>query len=200
MITELIERVRYLNEVDRLGPDIPTTHWKLHFKSVMRKLCQKKFGAFGEGAEFRPGAYAVFCSRIFLGKRVIIRPTTMLFADPEATIEIEDDVMLGSGVHIYVSNHRHDDPDVPIIDQHSCDFARVILRRGCWVGANAIILPGVEIGENSVIGAGSIVTRSIPHRVVAAGNPARILNRIEPVARGTIINDTPKEASDESIL
>jgi acetyltransferase-like isoleucine patch superfamily enzyme len=178
MITELIKRSKYFAEADRLGPDIPTTHWKLHFKSSMKILCRKKFGAFGDGAEFRPGAYAIFCSQIFLGKRVIIRPTTMLFADPAAQIKIEDDVMLGSGVHIYVSNHRYDNPDVPIIDQDSYGFANVILGRGCWVGANAIILPGVEIGLNSVVGAGSVVTKSVPPHSMAVGNPAKVIKKI----------------------
>ena len=54
----------------------------------------------------------------------------------------------------------------------------VILRKGCWIGANSIILPGVEIGENSVVGAGSIVTKSFPKGVVIAGNPAKLIKEI----------------------
>jgi acetyltransferase-like isoleucine patch superfamily enzyme len=68
---------------------------------------------------------------------------------------------------------------IPIINQGTYPPKAVILKRGCWIGANAIILPGVIIGENSVIGAGSIVTKSIPGGVVAAGNPAKIIKRIE---------------------
>ena len=52
------------------------------------------------------------------------------------------------------------------------------MKRGCWVGANAIILPGVTIGENAVVGAGSVVTKSIPDKVVAVGNPARIIRHL----------------------
>ncbi|RYY14386.1 MAG: acyltransferase, partial [Chitinophagaceae bacterium] len=55
---------------------------------------------------------------------------------------------------------------------------QVVLKKGCWIGANAIILPGVTIGENSVVGAGSIVTKSIPDRVVAVGSPARVVKKI----------------------
>jgi acetyltransferase-like isoleucine patch superfamily enzyme len=51
----------------------------------------------------------------------------------------------------------------------------VTLRRGCWIGANVTILAGVDIGENAVIGAGSVVTKSIPAYVVAVGNPAQPL-------------------------
>ena len=164
-----------------MGPDIPYTHWRLHFKSTMRALCQRKFKYFGDGAEFRTYAYAICCSKISLGKRVIIRPDSMLFADPReggAGITIEDDVMLGSGVHIYVHNHRFDDPNIPIIDQGFFVSSPVVLKKGCWVGAKAIILPGVIIGENSVVGAGSMVTKSIPDRVLAVGNPAMVIREI----------------------
>lgn len=167
---------------DRVGPDIPYTHWRLHFKSTMFTLCKRKFKSFGRDAEFRPGAYAIGCSKISLGDRVIIRPGCMLFADPReagAGITIEDDVMLGAGVHIYVHNHRFDDPNRPIIEQGFYKSTPVILKKGCWVGANAIILPGVTIGENVVVGAGSVVTKSIEGRKLAAGNPAVIIRNLE---------------------
>jgi hypothetical protein len=167
--------------IDRIGPDILRTHWKLYFRSSMVKLCKKKFKAFDLTSDFRPGAYAIGCSQIVIGKRVVIRPETMLHAETatsDISIVIEDDVLIGSGVHIYVENHRFDRIDIPIIDQGHYPSKPVILRKGCWIGANSTILPGVEIGENSVIGAGSIVTRSIPKEVVAAGNPAKIIKTI----------------------
>ena len=148
----------------------------------MVALCKRKFKAFGDGAEFRPGAYAVGCSKISLGRRVVIRPGTMLHAnpiEPDYGITIEDDALLGSGVHIYIDKHRFDDPYVPIIDQRDHAPASVVLKKGCWIGANVIILPGVTIGENSVVGAGSVVTRSISDRVLAVGNPARIMRTLE---------------------
>jgi acetyltransferase-like isoleucine patch superfamily enzyme len=161
-----------------LGPDIPLTHWRLHFKSSMRALCERKFLHFGPGAEFRPGAYAVACSKISLGRRVVVRPGSYLMAESDGEITIEDDVLMGAGVHIYVNNHRFDDRAVPIIDQGYLPPEPVLLKKGCWVGANVVILPGVTIGENSVIGAGSVVTRSIPDRVLAAGCPARVIREI----------------------
>ncbi|MBS4096029.1 MAG: acyltransferase [Sulfuricella sp.] len=179
--SEVWDRIKFWKIADRLGPDIPYTHWRLHFKSTMRALCERKFKYFGNGAEFRPGAYAICCSKINLGNRVVIRPGSMLFADPRgdgAGITIEDNVMLGSGVHIYVHNHRFDDPNIPIIDQGHYPSAPVVLKQGCWIGANAIILPGVTVGENSVVGAGSVVTKNIPSRVLAMGNPATIKRTI----------------------
>ena len=54
------------------------------------------------------------------------------------------------------------------------------IEDGVWIGGGAILLPGVTIGRNSVIGAGSVVTRSIPENVVAVGNPCRVIKAIEP--------------------
>jgi acetyltransferase-like isoleucine patch superfamily enzyme len=181
MIRELTRRIRFWRDVDRLGPDIPWTHWRLHFPKLAEALCRRKFANFGEGAEFRPGAYAVACSNIRLGRRVVIRPGCMLFSDPRKGaqgIDIEDDVMLGSTVHIYVANHRFDDLSRPPIDQGHQPSQGVTLRKGAWIGAGAILLPGVEIGANAVIGAGSVVTRPVPPGLVAAGNPARVIRAI----------------------
>lgn len=179
LLRETLLRIKWMMQQDRIGPDLPLTHWKLHLKSTMKALCRGKFAHFGEEAEVRPGAYVVCCSRVHLGRRVVIRPGCMLFSDPDGFITIEDDVMLGSGVHIYVSNHNFSAPEIPIIDQGSCKFSHVYLHKGCWVGANVIILPGVEIGENAVVGAGSVVTKNVPARTVVAGNPAAHVKNIE---------------------
>ena len=178
--SEAFSRIRFWQTADRIGPDIPFTHWRLHFKSAMVDLCKSKFKYFGDCAEFRPGAYAIGCSQISLGRRVIIRPGCMLFADETGgQITIEDDVMLGSGVHIYVANHRFNGIETPIIDQDYFQSKPVVLKKGSWIGSNVIILPGITVGENSVIGAGSVVTKSIPDRVVVAGNPARVIREID---------------------
>ena len=180
-LSEIIKRIRFWKEADRIGPDVPYTHWRLHFKSTMLKLCKSKFKYFDDTADFRPGAYAICCSKISLGKRVVVRPSTMFFADPReggAGIIIEDDVMMGSGVHLYVNNHRFDNPDIPIIDQGHYVSQPIVLKNGCWLGANVIVLPGVTIGENSVVGAGSLVIKNIPPKTLAAGNPAKVIRNI----------------------
>ncbi|TWX71929.1 acyltransferase [Colwellia demingiae] len=167
---------------DRLGPDMPFTHWRLYFKNKMFTLCKEKFKFFSNTSEFRAGAYAITCSKISIGENVIIRPNTMIFADPSTneagSVYIEKDVMIGSGVHIYVSNHRFDRKDLNLIDQGHSAPRSVTLKEGAWVGANAIILPGVVVGKNSVVAAGSIVTKDIPDRVVVAGNPAKIIKNL----------------------
>ena len=181
MILEFIKRIKFWKNADRIGPDIPYTHWQLYFNSKMIKLCKNKFYHFEETAAFRPGAYAICCSKISIGKNVVIRPGTMLFADTRpngATITIEDDVLMGSGIHIYVSNHKFDDPNCSIIEQGYYNSKPVLLKKGCWIGANTIILPGVTIGRNVVIGAGSVVTKDVPDCVVALGCPAKVVKKL----------------------
>jgi carbonic anhydrase/acetyltransferase-like protein (isoleucine patch superfamily) len=181
MLKEIVKKYRFWKNADRIGPDMLGTYWNLFFKSKMTKLCKKKFNHFADSADFRPGAYAVGCSQISIGERVVIRPGVMLHGETatlKQSIVIEDDVMMGSGVHIYVENHCFDNPNIPIINQGHYQAEQVVLKKGCWIGANAIILPGVIIGSNSVVGAGAIVTKSIPDGVVVAGNPARIIKEI----------------------
>ncbi|WP_231390068.1 DapH/DapD/GlmU-related protein [Sphingobacterium pedocola] len=96
----------------------------------------------------------------------------------DISLIIEDQVLIGSGVHIYVENHKFDDPNVPIFEQGHSGAALVVLEKGCWIGANVIILPGVTIGKNAVIGAGSVVTKSIPEKVIAVGNPAKVIRSL----------------------
>ena len=181
IFVEIYKKIKYDLFTDRIGPDIPFTHWKLYFKSSMYKLCKRKFNSFSVGSEVRPGSYIVGCSKIDIGKNVIIRPGCRFFAESathDVTIKIEDNVMLGSLVSIYVNNHRYDQSKVDIIEQGHYPTEPVIIKSGSWIGANCVILPGVTIGENTVIGAGSIVTSSIPDNVVAFGNPARVVQRL----------------------
>ncbi len=56
----------------------------------------------------------------------------------------------------------------------------VLIKRGAWIGAAAIVLPGVTIGEYSIVGAGSVVTKDVEPYTVVAGNPAKVIRRIEP--------------------
>lgn len=83
--------------------------------------------------------------------------------------------MLGPNVTIATAGHPID----PTLRAEGLQYnADVYIQRNVWIGAGAIILPGIHIGENSVIGAGSMVTHDIPANVVAVGNPCRVLRAI----------------------
>ncbi|WP_295127413.1 DapH/DapD/GlmU-related protein [uncultured Chitinophaga sp.] len=147
----------------------------------MLKLCKKKFHHFADTAELRPGCYVVGCSQISIGNRVVIRPNTQLHgetATAAVSIVIEDDVLIGSGVNIYVENHRFSNPDIPIIDQGHESSRPVRICKGAWLGANVVVLPGVTIGEGAVIGAGAVVTKDIPPHGVAVGAAARVVKQL----------------------
>lgn len=179
LLNEIWDRILFCNKANRIGPDIPFTHWKLYFKSTMKKLCKNKFLFFHDSSDFRPGAYAEYCSNISIGENVVIRPNTMLFADEYAQIIIEKNVLIGSGVHFYVDNHKFSKINIPIMEQGYAPSQGIKVCEGAWLGANVIVLPGVVIGINSVIGAGSIVTKSIPDYCVAVGNPARVIKNLK---------------------
>lgn len=100
-------------------------------------------------------------------------------------IEIGNDVLIASNVQIYTATHSTKLSERIVPDWSSGDDVcrtyalPVKIEDGAWIGGGAIILPGVTVGRNSVIGAGSIVTRSIPANCVAVGNPCRVMRTID---------------------
>ena len=95
-----------------------------------------------------------------------------------APVEIEDEVMIAPNVSLLAVGH---DPDLSGIKaRESKVYGKIVIKSGVWIGAGCIVLPGVTIGKNSVIGAGSIVTKDIPPNVIAAGNPCRPLREKSP--------------------
>lgn len=86
-------------------------------------------------------------------------------------IEIGDDTIFAPGIKIISSNHNPNDFD------HWIETSAIKIGKNCWIGANAVILPGVELGDNVIVGAGSIVTKSFPEGSVIVGNPARLLQK-----------------------
>jgi len=174
----VIKRLRFYLTADRLGPDMPITYLCSFYPKLMSSICKRKFKQFGKNSDFRPGATALHCSRISIGSNITIKPGCVL-AGGISEIIIEDDVAMGYGIHIYASNHKYHELTIPIKYQGYTGTKPLIIRKNSWIGASCIILSGVEIGEHSVIAAGSVVTESVPPFSVAAGNPARLIKAIE---------------------
>lgn len=137
----------------------------------MLHASRKYPGAFMRGRE---GVEPVhYTPSIRIGDRVSATGHVTIAA--VSSVIIDDDVLLAS--HIFISDNMHGTSrvDIPFKYQPLERIAPVRIGRGCWIGEHAVILPGVVIGESSVVGANSVVTRSVPPRCVVAGAPARVL-------------------------
>ncbi len=110
-----------------------------------------------------------------IGDRVSATAGLQIYALGEVTIG--DDVMFAANIFICDSLHAYEDPNKPYKYQGMTDPDPIRIGRGCWIGQNVVILPGVTIGEFAIVGANSVVTRSIPPRSIAAGTPARVRKR-----------------------
>lgn len=94
-------------------------------------------------------------------------------------VEIGKNSLLANNVELLSSDHIFDDPTIPIRFQGT-RMGRIVIGEDVWLGAYVIVLPGVKISNGSVVGAGSVVTKSIPGYSVAVGNPARVLKKRRP--------------------
>lgn len=94
----------------------------------------------------------------------------------QSGVTIKDYVMMGPNVSIYTKNHKFN-LDEPMIFQGFDKEKNVTIGNDVWIGANVIILPGVNIGDGAIIGAGSVVTKDVESYTVVAGNPAKIIRR-----------------------
>jgi acetyltransferase-like isoleucine patch superfamily enzyme len=92
-------------------------------------------------------------------------------------VVIEEYVLLGRNVYISDHAHAYEDVALPIVEQGLNRTAPVTIGRETWLGENVVVLPGVTIGKHCVIGANSVVNRSIPEFSVAVGSPARVVKR-----------------------
>lgn len=176
----MFPKIIFSLKADRIGPDLPFTHFFIFFKLTRNFLCKKKFKSFGDGAEIRPYSFFDGCSNIKIGERTVIRPNCFIYAEVSdlhsgGEIDIESDVLIGNSCHIYSSNHNFENTNIPILEQGHRVLGNVKISTGAWIGSNSTILPGVRIGKNSVVGAGSVVTKNVPDYSVFAGNPARLI-------------------------
>ena len=132
----------------------------------------KEMFAKGEGIWIEPPFYFCYGKHISIGKGTYINVNCNFIDD--GTITIGENVMFGPAVTIATVGH----PITPKLRGYMyCD--PVTIENNVWIGANVTICPGVTIGENSVIGAGSVVIRDIPANSIAVGNPCRVVRSID---------------------
>ncbi|WP_207426618.1 sugar O-acetyltransferase [Pedobacter sp. SYSU D00535] len=154
-----------------------------------REILNDLLGTLGSNVNIDTPFYCDYGKHISLGSNVIIN-INCTFVDCNK-ITIGNNVLIASNVQIYTATHP-----VPLVERIVDDWDEssglpyfrtyalpVSIEDNVWIGGGVVILPGVTIGRNSVIGAGSVVTKSIPENCVAVGNPCRIIREINKEER-----------------
>lgn len=132
-------------------------------------LLHRLFPDMGEGSRVNTPLTVVRAHNVKIGRRVIIMNGCLMMS--AGGIIIDDDAQIAANVQLISNNHDLEDRMVI-----TCKPVHICRR--AWIGAGATILPGVTVGENSVVGAGSVVTRDVEPDTIVAGNPARLIRRI----------------------
>jgi maltose O-acetyltransferase len=131
-------------------------------------------GSIGEETEIRPPFHCDYGFHIHIGARTFVN--FGLFALDVAEIRIGDDVQIGPSVQLLTPTH----PLEPEPRRAKWEAAKPIaIGDNAWLGGGVIICPGVTIGQDTVVGAGAVVTRDLPPGVLAVGNPARVVRPVE---------------------
>lgn len=149
-----------LNTVDRADFD--------EIGKIVKELLGKSEGAF-----INPPFYCDYGSHIEVGKNFFANYNCTII--DVAKVKIGDNCQMAPNVAIYTAGH----PVHPVSRNSAYEYGiEVTIGDNVWIGGNTVILPGVHIGSNTVIGAGSVVTKDIPDWVVAAGNPCKVIRQI----------------------
>lgn len=160
----------------RLGYEIKL--WMLHILKgipgfvgcvIRSKLLPAKIGA---GSRIWDGVHIDSPSMLVIGSCSSINRGSLINAG--GGVSIGNNVLIGPGVTIYSQNHIFSDPDIPI-NKQGYELKPVSIQDDVWIGARAIILPGVTVEKGSVVAAGAIVTKNIAAYSIVAGVPAHII-------------------------
>jgi len=137
-------------------------------RSVRKALLDAHFGRVGERCAIRAPIYLDYGYNIFLGDQVFMNYGCVLL--DVCPITIGSDSQIGPGVQFYAADHPRGAQE----RSRGLEMGRpIIIGRNVWIGGHAIILPGVTVGDDAVIGAGSVVTKDVPAGATVVGNPAR---------------------------
>ena len=164
----MIEQLACLNKQYDFNMTRPTELKK------REKMLKEMFAEIGENCYIEPPLHSNWGGHhVHFGKNVYANFNLTLVDDTH--IYVGDYTLIGPNVVLATAGH----PILPELRQKAYQFNMPIhIGKNCWLGAGVIVLPGVTIGDNTVIGAGSVVTKDIPSNVVAVGNPCRVLRKI----------------------
>ncbi len=152
------------------------------------KLVKELFGK-SDGAFLNPPFYCDYGSHIEVGKNFFANYNCMII--DVAKVKIGDNCQMAPNVAIYTAGH----PVHPDSRNTAYEYGiEVTIGDNVWLGGNTVIVPGVHIGSNTVIGAGSVVTKDIPDWVIAAGNPCKVIRRITEEDRKFYFRDREFDA------
>lgn len=159
------ETKRWKNEVQTVWKLNHTMPYTVEYKNLLDELIPNR----GENVDIRTPITGVNFGKVKIGNNVTIMNGSLMMAS--GGITIEDDTMLAANVQLISNNHDLDKRAI-------ITCLPIHIKKNCWIGAGATILRGITIGENSVVGAGSVVTKDVPDNVIVAGNPAKIIKYI----------------------
>ena len=161
----------------QLQAELAATHrWLVRYNATLgaspaerRELLMERLAFVGEGAVIRPPFHCDYGFNVSLGAGVFLNFNCVIL--DVVAVSIGDGTQIGPAVQILAADHPRD----PAVRAAGLEFGRPIrIGRNVWIGGGAIILPGVSIGDDALIGAGSVVTRDVPAGATAFGNPARV--------------------------
>ena len=159
----------------RLTQQLNTVDWS-DFETI-GKIVKKLLGK-SENAFINPPFYCDYGSHIEVGKNFFANYNCTIL--DVAKVKIGDNCMFAPNVAIYTAGH----PVHPDTRNSLYEYGKEItIGDNVWLGGNTVVCPGVHIGNNVVIGAGSVVTRDIPDMVIAAGNPCKVIRPITEADR-----------------
>lgn len=143
---------------------------------VRHALLQSHFGAVGEACAIRAPIFIDYGENIYIADRVFMNYNCVLL--DVCSISIGSGTQVGPAVQIVTADHPRDADDRAA----GLEMGKSItIGRNVWIGAQAVILPGVTVGDDAIVGAGSIVTRDVPQGATVVGNPARGIGRSQNI-------------------
>ncbi len=152
-----------------------TMAWLIRYNSalaaspdVRRALLAERLAAVGDGAVIRSPFHCDYGFNITIGADVFLNFNCVIL--DVVTVEIGGGTQVGPAVQIYTADHPRD----PAQRRDGLEFGRPVrIGRHVWIGGGTIILPGITVGDEATIGAGSVVTRDVPAGATVIGSPAR---------------------------